>query len=171
MLSFSIVFVLLCDKCSRKRAVPRQVFGKIQFVPSPGNKDISHFYYYYCALNNCLDLQVNGEVYAVNEFTLLIKNFIYDGNGPDTFFWTGSSTRPGPQGFIVPNERGRTNVLQPYLNKDFTLTLPEGKKITSIKWLAVYDLTLQVGISLKKKKYCIYLNPVLIILCCTGKLW
>lgn len=88
--------------------------------------------------------KVAGEVYAVDEFTFLIKNFIYDGNGPDTFFWVGSSTRPGPQGFIIPNEKGRTNVLQPYLNKDFTLKLPDGKKITDVKWLSIYDLTLQV---------------------------
>lgn len=87
--------------------------------------------------------QVAGEVFAVDEFTFLIKNFIYDGNGPDTFFWVGSSTRPGPQGFIIPNEKGRTNVLLPYLNKDFTLKLPDGKKITDIKWLSIYDLTIQ----------------------------
>lgn len=27
-----------------------------------------------------------------------------------------------------------------YFNKDFTLTLPDGKKIIDIKWLAIYDL-------------------------------
>ena len=56
--------------------------------------------------------QVNGEVYAVDDFTMLIKNFVYDGNGKDTFFWAGGSNRPGTQGFIVPNESGRTNVLK-----------------------------------------------------------
>ena len=91
-----------------------------------------------------MTLQVAGEVYAVDEFTFLIKNFVYDGNGPDTFFWAGSSTRPGPQGIIIPNEKGRTNVLQPYLNKDFTLKMPDNKKIIDVKWLSVYDLTLQV---------------------------
>ena len=59
--------------------------------------------------------QVNGEVYAVDAYTLLIKDFIYDGNGDDTFFWAGGSNIPGPQGFIVPNEDGRTNVLKRYL--------------------------------------------------------
>ena len=88
--------------------------------------------------------QVAGEVYAVDEETLLIKNFIYDGNGPDTYFWAGSSNRAGPQGFIVPDERGRTNVLKAYLNKDFTIKLFDGKKISDIKWFSVYDLTLQV---------------------------
>ncbi|XP_045116491.1 protein Skeletor, isoforms B/C-like isoform X1 [Portunus trituberculatus] len=85
--------------------------------------------------------QVGGEVYAVNERTLLIKNFMYDGNGGDTFFWAGSRPRPGPQGYIVPNELGRTNVLDRYLNKDITLTLPDYKTITEIKWLAIYDLS------------------------------
>lgn len=31
-------------------------------------------------------------------------------------------------------------MLDRYFNKDFTLTLPDGKKITDIKWLAIYDL-------------------------------
>lgn len=39
----------------------------------------------------------------------------------------------------------RTNVLDRYFNKDFTLTLPDGKKITDIKWFAVYDLGSQVS--------------------------
>lgn len=37
----------------------------------------------------------------------------------------------------------RTNVLDRYFNKDFTLTLPDNKKITDIKWLAIYDLQSQ----------------------------
>ena len=84
-------------------------------------------------------------MYAVDDSTFLIKSFVYDGNGPDTFFYAGSSVRPSSQGIIVPNEHGRTNVLKAYLNKDFTLKMPEGKKITDIKWLSVFDLTLRVG--------------------------
>ncbi|KAK4289024.1 hypothetical protein Pmani_037986, partial [Petrolisthes manimaculis] len=84
--------------------------------------------------------QVGGKVYAVDAHTLLIKNFMYDGNGGDTFFWAGSRPRPGPQGFIVPNELGRTNILERYLNKDISLTLPDHKTIMEIKWLAIYDL-------------------------------
>lgn len=38
----------------------------------------------------------------------------------------------------------RTNILGRYLNKDFTLTLPDNKKITDIKWFAIYDLSSQV---------------------------
>lgn len=85
--------------------------------------------------------QVGGDVYAVDQSTFLIKKFMYDGNGGDTFFWAGARPRPGPQGFIVPNELGRTNVLDLYLNKDITIKLPDNKKITEIKWLSVYDLS------------------------------
>lgn len=87
--------------------------------------------------------QVTGDVYAVNQNTLLIKDFSYDGEGTDTFFWSGSSDRPGPRGFLVPDEFGRTNVLKRYLNQDVTLTLPEGKTIEELRWFAIYDLTFQ----------------------------
>lgn len=40
--------------------------------------------------------------------------------------------------------RGRTNILETYRNKDITLTLPDDKNLADIKWLAVYDLTVQV---------------------------
>ena len=38
----------------------------------------------------------------------------------------------------------RTNVLERYFNKDLTITLPDNKKITEIKWFAIYDLSSQV---------------------------
>ncbi|CAG9794627.1 unnamed protein product [Diatraea saccharalis] len=84
--------------------------------------------------------QVSGDVYAVDEWTVLLVNFNYDGTGDDTFFWAGESERPGPQGFIVPDQNGKTNILERYYNVDVRLTLPEGKRITRIKWLAVYDI-------------------------------
>ncbi|RZC37497.1 protein Skeletor, isoforms B/C, partial [Asbolus verrucosus] len=87
--------------------------------------------------------QVSGDVYAVDDYTLLLTSFSYDGNGADTFFWAGAANRPGPQGFIVPDEYGKTNVLARYFNRDFTLTLPDNKKITDIKWFAIYDLLSQ----------------------------
>ncbi|XP_076046264.1 cytochrome and DOMON domain-containing protein knickkopf [Oratosquilla oratoria] len=85
--------------------------------------------------------QVEGTVYAVDEYTFLIKGFMYDGNGIDTFFWAGTTPNVGPQGFIVPNEDGRTNVLRRYLNEDITLRLPERKLLTKVRWLAIYDLS------------------------------
>lgn len=34
----------------------------------------------------------------------------------------------------------RTNILERYFNKYFTIKLPDGKRITEVKWLAIYDL-------------------------------
>ncbi|KAJ0170663.1 hypothetical protein K1T71_013435 [Dendrolimus kikuchii] len=87
--------------------------------------------------------QVSGEVYAVDEWTIVLVNFNYDGMGDDTFFWAGDSGRPGPQGFIVPDQHGKTNILERYYNEDVRLTLPEGKRVSRIKWLAVYDIDSQ----------------------------
>ncbi|XP_049880614.1 protein Skeletor, isoforms B/C [Pectinophora gossypiella] len=87
--------------------------------------------------------QVSGDVYAVDEWTLLLIDFNYDGTGDDTFFWAGDSGRPGPQGFIVPDQHGKTNVLERYYNEEVRLTLPEGKRISRIKWLAIYDINSQ----------------------------
>jgi len=51
---------------------------------------------------------VSGSVYAVNETTLLFKDFNYDGQGKDAYFWGGAGgTGPGPNGFIIPDEHGK----------------------------------------------------------------
>lgn len=49
-----------------------------------------------------LFLLFQGNVYAIDESTLFIKNFAYDGTGPDAFFWVGNSPRPSPEGYIIP---------------------------------------------------------------------
>lgn len=84
--------------------------------------------------------QVNGDVYTIDEHTFLIKNFFYDGLSQDAFFWAGSSIRPSNKGFIIPSEDGRTNRLQRYTNRDITIRMPEDRRITSIRWLAVWDI-------------------------------
>ncbi|XP_063541866.1 protein Skeletor, isoforms B/C [Cydia strobilella] len=87
--------------------------------------------------------QVTGEVYAVDDWRLLLVNFNYDGTGDDTFFWAGDSARPGPQGFIVPDEHGKTNILERYYNAEVRISLPEGKRVSRLKWFAVYDIASQ----------------------------
>ena len=84
--------------------------------------------------------QVNGDVYVIDEYSLLIKNFFYDGLSQDAFFWAGSSIRPSNKGFIIPSEDGRTNRLQRYTNRDITIRLPDDRKITSIRWLSIWDI-------------------------------
>ena len=35
---------------------------------------------------------VSGSVYALNQSSLLVKDFTYDGTGPDAFFWAGTDS-------------------------------------------------------------------------------
>ncbi|XP_063988735.1 protein Skeletor, isoforms B/C isoform X1 [Diachasmimorpha longicaudata] len=85
---------------------------------------------------------IRGTVYAIDETTMFIKGFSYDGTAPDAFFWIGDSQRPSPEGDIVPypeNYPGRDPpVLKAYNNTDVILRLPQGKRIRDIKWLSVW---------------------------------
>ncbi|XP_015597232.1 protein Skeletor, isoforms B/C isoform X2 [Cephus cinctus] len=85
---------------------------------------------------------IKGTVYAVDENTIFIKGFCYDGTGPDAYFWVGSTTQPTPDGFIVPYpDNGTTQqpaVLRDYDHKDIILKLPLGKRIRDIKWLSIW---------------------------------
>uniref|UniRef100_A0A182ISD3 DOMON domain-containing protein n=1 Tax=Anopheles atroparvus TaxID=41427 RepID=A0A182ISD3_ANOAO len=85
---------------------------------------------------------IKGRVYAVDESTLFVKGFAYDGNAPDAFFWVGNSPRPSPEGFIIPYPEeysGREPpVLQQHNNTDIILKLPMGKRIRDIRWLSVW---------------------------------
>lgn len=89
---------------------------------------------------NSYSHQVNGDVYTIDEHTFLIKSFFYDGLSQDAFFWAGSSIRPSNKGFIIPSEDRRTNRLQRYTNRDITIRMPDDRRITSIRWLSVWDI-------------------------------
>ncbi|KAJ6637832.1 Protein Skeletor, isoforms D/E [Pseudolycoriella hygida] len=45
---------------------------------------------------------IKGDLYAVDESTIFLKGFSYDGTGPDAFFWVGKTPRPSPEGYIIP---------------------------------------------------------------------
>ncbi|XP_058057162.1 protein Skeletor, isoforms B/C [Anopheles bellator] len=85
---------------------------------------------------------IKGQVFAVDESTLFVKGFAYDGNAPDAFFWVGNSPRPSPEGYIIPYPEeysGREPpVLQQHNNTDIILKLPMGKRIRDIRWLSVW---------------------------------
>ena len=44
--------------------------------------------------------QVSGSVYAVDKYTLLLKDFTYNGGGKDTFFMVGTTNQPSRKGDI-----------------------------------------------------------------------
>ncbi|KAJ9588686.1 hypothetical protein L9F63_018018, partial [Diploptera punctata] len=50
--------------------------------------------------------KIKGTAYAVDESTIFIKGFNYDGTGPDAFFWVGNTARPSPEGHIIPYPEG-----------------------------------------------------------------
>jgi len=111
---------------------------------------------------------ISGSVYLVDEKTLLIKGFKYDGAGPDAFFWAGTEGSPSSVGTILPYPfEGKFFAYEdqsaPILtgqfsgDKDIVLTLPETLKSTDIKWLSVWcrafsvnfgDLTFPDGLTL-----------------------
>ena len=53
-------------------------------------------------------LQVNGKLYVVDEKTLLLKDFTYDGQGRDAFFFGGGDSSPNPSGKISYKAYNRT---------------------------------------------------------------
>ncbi|XP_037029296.1 protein Skeletor, isoforms B/C isoform X1 [Bradysia coprophila] len=85
---------------------------------------------------------IKGDLYAVDESTIFLKGFSYDGTGPDAFFWVGKTPRPSPEGYIIPypeEYNGRNPpILQAYHNADIILRLPMGKRIRDIRWLSVW---------------------------------
>ncbi|XP_043677738.1 protein Skeletor, isoforms B/C isoform X1 [Vespula pensylvanica] len=85
---------------------------------------------------------IKGIIYAADDSTIFIKGFSYDGRGPDAYFWVGNSTRPSPDGYIVPypeDYKGRDPpVLKAFDNTDIVLRLPQGKRLRDIKWLSVW---------------------------------
>ena len=87
---------------------------------------------------------VAGTVYAASEDTIFIKDFSYDGQGQDTFFWIGYETlRPSLQGILLPypddgSSGGPDKVLQHHHNADIVLRLPAGLKVQEMKWLSIW---------------------------------
>lgn len=45
---------------------------------------------------------IKGRAYAVDDTTIFIKGFSYDGTGPTAYFWIGEGIAPSPLGEIVP---------------------------------------------------------------------
>jgi len=94
---------------------------------------------------------VSGELFALNENTLMVENFNYDGAGPDAFFWVGKEGTPANtnedttailahpfkgQHYKYRNEEAP--ILSASANEAVTLILPKDMKVSDIKWLSVW---------------------------------
>jgi len=94
---------------------------------------------------------VNGDLYALDEKTLMVKNFNYDGAGPDAFFWVGTEGSPDS-----PINIDKTAILaHPYQGQHYsyndsapvlkassqetlTLVLPPNLRVSDLKWFSVW---------------------------------
>ena len=76
-----------------------------------------------------LQYMVASTVFIIDENTLKIEDFTYDGKGPDAFFYVGESGSPSGAGTMVPYPEGSGTdaVLTKADMLDITLRLPAGK--------------------------------------------
>ncbi|CAB3232551.1 unnamed protein product [Arctia plantaginis] len=85
---------------------------------------------------------IRGTVYAVDENTVYVRGFAYDGTGPDAYFWVGDTPQPSPEGILVPYPEDYVTrdppILMSHSNSDILLKLPGGKRLRDIKWLSVW---------------------------------
>ncbi|CAM1318131.1 Uncharacterised protein PB.6629, partial [Pycnogonum litorale] len=82
--------------------------------------------------------RIKGDVYAMDNKNIFIKGFGYDGEGPAAYFWGGSSSKPDSTGVKIMDENGSGSSLQPYGDKDITLTLPPSLTVNTMTWISVW---------------------------------
>ncbi|CAL4103529.1 unnamed protein product, partial [Meganyctiphanes norvegica] len=91
-----------------------------------------------------LQYEVSGTLYAIDEETLFIKDFNYNGKGPDAFFYIGTEDEePSEHGQIIrypqDGSTGEPKILGAFNKQDITLHLTKGFKISSdLKWFSVW---------------------------------
>jgi len=92
---------------------------------------------------------IGGEVFALDDETILIEDFTYDGQGPDAFFLAGTSGRPSKNGQVVLPFPAKEKTFA-YTDKDIpilgrfngdedvVLKMPPGRKVSDLKWVSVW---------------------------------
>ena len=89
---------------------------------------------------------IGGEAYALDSSTILIKDFTYDGEGPDAFFLAGTSGKPSRRSgnVVLPypysgehfsySDRHIPLLLRSFNgSEDVVLTLPPGRTVSDLK--------------------------------------
>ena len=91
---------------------------------------------------------VQGELYAFNESILVVKDFSYNGEGVDVFFWASTSDKPDGEGVILPYpftgifydfEDSAAPVLGKVEKENILLHLHPDISLRDIKWLSVFS--------------------------------
>ena len=86
---------------------------------------------------------VGGEAFEKSENSILIKEFTYDGQGEDTVFVAGTYGQPSlSNGFELRIYRNGQVLDFTKIrfdgSEDLTLSLPPGKQVTNLRWIAVW---------------------------------
>jgi len=95
---------------------------------------------------------VSGELWALDDNKLMVKNFNYDGTGPDAFFWVGTEGTPkNPldesktailahpfEGVHYEYRNDAAPILGAASNEQVMLSLPPNMKVSDLKWLSVW---------------------------------
>ncbi|VDM95979.1 unnamed protein product [Thelazia callipaeda] len=85
------------------------------------------------------DADIKGRVYVVNETTLQIINFTYNGKAPDLYFWLDRSDTPTVDGLKIPSFEFGIAPIGPYKNAErVVLVLPDLHKITAFKSFSLF---------------------------------
>ncbi|KJH42102.1 hypothetical protein DICVIV_11920 [Dictyocaulus viviparus] len=90
-------------------------------------------------LPNLADGNIHGKVYIVNDTTLQIINFTYNGNAPDLYFWMDRKEHPTIDGIKIPSFEYGITPLGKYEDvKRVVLTLPGRHKFTNFKSFSLF---------------------------------
>ena len=85
----------------------------------------------------------SGDVVAIDSRTLMVKNLIFGGNQPETYFMVGSGGQPSPYGVQIADEEGSMDSLGMYKNRTVILSLPPGLDLRSLSWLSIWSQSLE----------------------------
>ncbi|OQV24598.1 Protein Skeletor, isoforms D/E [Hypsibius exemplaris] len=81
-----------------------------------------------------------GDVFAVDDETVLVKRFVFDGQVPDAFFYVGSTDSVAARPFnavILNNDKGQRVPLTRSDGQDVVVRLNSGANLGAYRWLAV----------------------------------
>merc|ERR1711983_415990 len=83
---------------------------------------------------------VSGDIHSTDdEMVLEIKNFKYDGKGPDAFFYVGKKgTEPNSDGIRLPYPENSDQKLGEFNGETIKINLPKEIRFDEIGWLSVW---------------------------------
>ena len=94
---------------------------------------------------------MSGDVEILDEDTIVIRNFVYDGLGPDAYFVVGTKSRRVNEAEAIPVPYPANNpqvimdfndkkipILKKFSGEEIELQMPEGVNAYDVKWLSVY---------------------------------